>query len=141
MRSHRLHAFGVSSPPTRGVPRMTGQGMVEPQNAKILVSKLLCGRTYKPNAINYTQVRWKHAAFVGMGWGLVVTAICCLVNKQCLILFNPMDYSPPGSSLHGISQQEHWNGCHFLLQGIFLTQGSNLSLLHWQADSLPLSHQ
>ena len=32
-------------------------------------------------------------------------------------------------------------GCHFLLQGIFLTQESNLCLLHWQADSLPLSHQ
>ena len=32
-------------------------------------------------------------------------------------------------------------GCHFLLQGMFLTQGSNMSLLHWQADSLPLSHQ
>ena len=32
-------------------------------------------------------------------------------------------------------------GCHFLLQGIFLTQGSNTYLLHWQADSLPLSHQ
>ena len=32
-------------------------------------------------------------------------------------------------------------GCHFLLQGIFLAQGSNLRLLHWQADSLPLSHQ
>ena len=32
-------------------------------------------------------------------------------------------------------------GCHFLLQGIFLTQGSNLCLLcllHWQAGSLPL---
>ena len=29
-------------------------------------------------------------------------------------------------------------GCHFLLQGIFLTQGLNLNLLHWQADSLPL---
>ena len=28
-------------------------------------------------------------------------------------------------------------GCHSLLQGIFLTQGSNLCLLHWQADSLP----
>ena len=25
-------------------------------------------------------------------------------------------------------------GCHFLLQGIFPTQGSNLSLLLWQAD-------
>ena len=32
-------------------------------------------------------------------------------------------------------------GCHFILQGIFLTQGSNLCLLcllNWQADSLPL---
>ena len=28
-------------------------------------------------------------------------------------------------------------GCHFLLQGIFPTQGSNLCLQHWQADSLP----
>ena len=28
----------------------------------------------------------------------------------------------------------------FLLQGIFPTQGSNLSLPHWQADSLPPSH-
>ena len=34
-------------------------------------------------------------------------------------------------------------GCHFLLQGIFQTQGLNLHLLwllHWQADSLPLNH-
>ena len=34
-------------------------------------------------------------------------------------------------------------GCHFLLQGIFPTQVSNLSLLcflHWQVGSLPLSH-
>ena len=34
-------------------------------------------------------------------------------------------------------------GCHFLLQGIFLTQASNPRLLHhlhWQVDSLPLSH-
>ena len=34
-------------------------------------------------------------------------------------------------------------GCHFLLQGIFPTQGWNpclLYLLHWQEDSLPLWH-
>ena len=34
-------------------------------------------------------------------------------------------------------------GCHSLLQGIFPTQGSNPRLgclLHWQVDSLPLSH-
>ena len=30
--------------------------------------------------------------------------------------------------------------CHFLLQGIFLTPGSNLCLQHCQADSLLLSH-
>ena len=33
-------------------------------------------------------------------------------------------------------------GCHVLLQGIFLTQGSKLHLLHllhWQAGSLPLA--
>ena len=32
-------------------------------------------------------------------------------------------------------------GCHSLLQGIFLIQGSNLCLWPWQVDSLPLSHQ
>ena len=34
-------------------------------------------------------------------------------------------------------------GGHFLLQGIFLIQGSNLyllCLLYWQTDSSPLSH-
>ena len=30
--------------------------------------------------------------------------------------------------------------CHFLLQGIFLTQGSNPHLLYWQVDSLLLHH-
>ena len=28
----------------------------------------------------------------------------------------------------GSPRQEYWMGCHFLLQGIFLTQGSNPSL-------------
>ena len=32
-------------------------------------------------------------------------------------------------------------GCCSLLQGIFPTQGLNSHLLHWQADSLLLSHQ
>ena len=30
----------------------------------------------------------------------------------------------------GFSRQEYWSWLHFLLQGIFLTQGSNLCLLH-----------
>ena len=32
-------------------------------------------------------------------------------------------------------------GCRFPLQRIFLTQGLNPCLLHWQESSLPLSHQ
>ena len=32
-------------------------------------------------------------------------------------------------------------GCHFLLQGIFPTQGLNRCLLHWQGGPLPLGHQ
>ena len=42
----------------------------------------------------------------------------------------------------GFSRQEYWSGFHFLLQGIFQTQGLNshlLHLLHWQAGSLPLA--
>ena len=38
--------------------------------------------------------------------------------------------SPPGSSVHGILQARRRVGCHFLLQGIFPTQGSNQDLLH-----------
>ena len=30
--------------------------------------------------------------------------ICCLVAKSCPTLCNPMDYSPPASSVYGISQ-------------------------------------
>ena len=30
--------------------------------------------------------------------------VLCLVAKSCLTLFDPMDCSPPGSSVHGISQ-------------------------------------
>ena len=39
------------------------------------------------------------------------------------------------------SKQEYWSGNpHFLHPGIFPTQESNPRLLHWQANSLPLSH-
>ena len=125
----------------------------------------------------------------------------CLVAQPCLTLYNPLNYSLPGSSVHGIFQarilvssihlsgavvsnslQPHglkharlpspsptpracsssclWNrrchatiltwafpshqrGCHFFLQGIFLTQGLNphlLCLLHCRWILYLLSH-
>ena len=43
---------------------------------------------------------------------------------------DPMDCSPPGSSLHGDSPGKNTGeGCHALLPGIFMTQGWNLPLL------------
>ena len=56
-----------------------------------------------------------------------------------------MDCSLLGSSVYNILQERilEW-GCHFLLQGIFLTQGFNLDLLycrqiHYQCAKLFLA--
>ena len=64
--------------------------------------------------------------------------------QSCLTLFNPVDCSPPGSSVSEIFQTRtlEWAAISYS-RGIFLTQISNshlLSLLHWQADSLLLHH-
>ena len=65
------------------------------------------------------------------------------VTQSCPTLCDPVDCSPPGSSVHGLLQARilEWS-CHTLLQGIFKTQGSNphlLHLLYWQASSLPVA--
>ena len=55
---------------------------------------------------------------------------------------DPMDHSPPGSSVHRDFPGKNTGvGCHFLLQGVFLTQGSNLGLLHCRQILYQLSHQ
>ena len=54
---------------------------------------------------------------------------------------NPMDCSLPGSSVMGFSSNSTRVGCHFLLQGIFLTQVLSLGLLHCRQTIYHLSHQ
>ena len=51
------------------------------------------------------------------------------VAQSCPTLCDPMDCSLPGSSLHGILQARvlEWVAI-FLLQGIFLTQGSKMNM-------------
>ena len=54
-----------------------------------------------------------------------------------------MNINPPGSCPWNSPGKKTAVGRHFLLQGIFLIQRWNpslLHLLHWQANSLPLSH-
>ena len=55
-----------------------------------------------------------------------------LVAQSCPLLWDPMDCSPPGSSVHGIFQARilEWVA-NSSSGGIFLTQELNLSLLHF----------
>ena len=70
--------------------------------------------------------------------------LCVSCFQLCPTLWDPMDCSPPGSSVHRLFQAKNIGvGGHFLLQGIFSSEGANvllLRLLHLQADSLPRSH-
>ena len=74
------------------------------------------------------------------------------VAQSCPTLWDPVDCSLPGSSIHGILQAKILErvaisfsntgvGCHFLLQGIFLTQGSNPGVLHCRQILYHSSHQ
>ena len=53
----------------------------------------------------------------------------CVHAQSHSCLCDPLDCSLPGSSVHGIFQARilEWVDCHFLLQGIFPTQGWNPS--------------
>ena len=71
----------------------------------------------------------------------VCVCVCVLVTQSCPTVCNPVDCSPLGSSVHGILQARILEGCHFLLQGIFPTQGLNSGLLHCWQILYHLSHQ
>ena len=64
------------------------------------------------------------------------------VAQSCPTLCDPMDCSPPGSSVNGDSSGQNGRvGCHPLLQGIFRTQGSNPGLPHCRRILYHVSHQ
>ena len=73
--------------------------------------------------------------------------ICILFNIPCVCMLSHVQaFVTPWTVAHQaplsteFSRQGYWRlGCHFLLHGIFPTQGSNPQLLHWQEDFLPLS--
>ena len=84
----------------------------------------------------------------GMSSNLCVCVCVCVCVCACALspsLGDPMDCSPPGSSVLGISQARmlEWVAMPSSIQGLFPTQGSNLHLLcllPWQLCSLPLPH-
>ena len=71
-----------------------------------------------------------------------LSLVLCLVDRSCPTLCNPMDCSPPGSSVHGDSPGKIIGVVSLsLLQGIFLTQELNLGLLHCRQILYQMSHQ
>ena len=84
---------------------------------------------------------WQPATLQSLSFLHQVRACESSVAQSCPTLWDPVDCSPPGSSLHGIFQAGilEW-GCRSLLQGIFPAQKLNLSLPHCQVDSLPWCH-
>ena len=62
------------------------------------------------------------------------------VPELCLTFRDPIDKAQQAPLSMRFSRQEYWSGLPFPSLGIVPTQGANSPLLHWKADSLPLSH-
>ena len=69
--------------------------------------------------LNWTELNWKKVMQLKY---LEQCLVLCLAAQSCPTLCNPMDCSPPGSSVHGASPGKNsGGGCHALHQGIFPT--------------------
>ena len=71
-----------------------------------------------------------------------ISAVLCLVAQSYSTLCDPVDCSPPGSSVHEDAPGKNTGvGCHALLQGIFPSEGLNPGLPHCRQIFYYLSHQ
>ena len=68
-------------------------------------------------------------------------SLCVSVTQSCPTLCNPMDCSPPGSSVQNSPGRNTGEGRLSLFQQIFLIQRSNPGLLHCRQILYHLSHQ
>jgi len=62
--------------------------------------------------------------------------VVVLVSQLCPTLCDPMDYNPPGSSVHGSSRQESWSGLPFSSPGDLPDLGIEPRSPALQSDSL-----
>ena len=60
-------------------------------------------------------------------YAYICLCACVRVHAQaCSILCKPLDCSPPGSSVHGISQEQYWSGLPFPSPGDLSDPGMKL---------------
>ena len=99
-----------------------------------------------PLPVGYsTPVSLTPLLFLALG-NPIIPCLCSLLLSRFnrVRLWDPMECSLPGCSVHGILQARilKWVAISFC-RGFSQPWGSNphlLRLLHWQADSLPLNH-
>ena len=124
-----------------------------------------CSRTKSGTTItticnHFAMVRWLafewgfHLLLAAFSWehskclrteSIIIIIILTAHTLSCSVVTNalwPREPSP-ARLLHPLESpgEKTEVGCHFLLQGIFPSQGLNPHLLHWQANSLPLSQR
>ena len=76
----------------------------------------------------------------GDKWSHFIMICCCLVAPWCPTLCSPMDCSPPGSSVHGISQARILERVAISFSERSSDPGIKLESPGLAEDSLPLSH-
>ena len=98
--------------------RLQSMGLKESDTTEqlhlLFTTEQMCAHLPNPyHNPTYQEIRFSHHC------------CCCLVTKSYPTLYNPMDCSLKGSSVHDIFPARilEWGG-HFLLQGIFI-QGTN----------------
>ena len=86
-----------------------------------------------------TMINYRTFSSPPKGHPYLLAVVVYSLNRVWLF-YDPMDCSPPGSSVYGIFQARilEWGA---ISSSRGSSQGLNPWLLHWQADSLPLGHQ
>ena len=115
----------------------------------IFVNKTIvppCGNSFSKQSQIFSHVPclWEPGSSRRKELPVPFLSLCCAVlsHSVVLTLCDPMDYCPPGTSVHGDSPGKNTGeGCHTLLQGIFPTQESNPGLPHCRQVLYCLSHQ
>ena len=139
-----LHvSLTVEGPASKSIPKIKNLNCsVIIQMSKRYCAKLPNESQPLPLIWPFHQVLWLQVMAASLsGIRNVKLCCCCCLFSWVRLFVTPMDCSPPGSCLWDSPDKNTRVGCHFLLQEIFPTQGWNPCLLHWQTDSLPLSHQ
>ena len=73
---------------------------------------------------------YSHVVYNLVGESILIKVLS-VSHSIVTTLWDLMDCSPPGSSVHGILQAKNTGvGSHSLLQGVFPTPGLNPDLLH-----------